>query len=413
MSESDNQLDLLSQLSVPRYAPRLKPTAIPTARWDDEPLLCLKVNDEWVSHLLGVIVALDQGDTWLGTADQIRDARQQVNEIMLAFMEDCNPMDNCCPEPNRTRINGDGTMEVSYDGGLTWQDGSDFDPRLTSPQFPPLEGEPSDQKRCDAAANVAFHFEAHATQIENDATLFASLSALVAAFVTLLIFLTAISLGTLTPIIMGLAAALLTGGQSAFTAAMTAEVWVAFNCIIYCHMDNNGQLTESDISEIVNDINDQLTGIAALYLSKTVLFMGVVGLNNMASTSTGTEGNCVDCECPETCAHSWQIREGIESVLGHIVEQTDDYVIAESTGNIGAAYYIDLTTTFAGSADVCCYMTSFEILESSSTVGLAACVCGTFGDPVITIATEGCFTRLQPQSAAYFKIKFNFAECPP
>lgn len=71
------------------YVPRPQATEIPTAAWNDTPLYCLRVNDAWVSHVLGVLAALDQPDTWIGTADEIDAARQQVNEIMLALMTQC------------------------------------------------------------------------------------------------------------------------------------------------------------------------------------------------------------------------------------------------------------------------------------------------------------------------------------
>lgn len=89
---SEDYTDITQQLAVPKYAPRPKPTIIPTAAWTDMPLFCLAVNDEWVSHILGVLTALDQGDTWLGTEEEIFAARQQVNEIMLALMERCDPV---------------------------------------------------------------------------------------------------------------------------------------------------------------------------------------------------------------------------------------------------------------------------------------------------------------------------------
>lgn len=86
---TDNYLEILQQLAVPEYAPRPKPTPIPEAAWNDAPLFCLRLNDEWVSHVLGVMTALDQPDTWEGTEEEIDAARQQVNEIMLAFMAVC------------------------------------------------------------------------------------------------------------------------------------------------------------------------------------------------------------------------------------------------------------------------------------------------------------------------------------
>lgn len=87
----ENQADTMQQLTAPRYTPRPQPTPIPTAAWNDEPLFCLQVNDQWVSHILGVLDALDQQDTWIGTEDDIFAARQQVNEIMNALMTRCTP----------------------------------------------------------------------------------------------------------------------------------------------------------------------------------------------------------------------------------------------------------------------------------------------------------------------------------
>lgn len=85
----------------PRYAPRHAPTydapgklppPVPLARYDDEPLYQLLVNDEWVSHLLGVIQTLDEPDAWSGSDADITDAREQVAEIMAALMEAYEPV---------------------------------------------------------------------------------------------------------------------------------------------------------------------------------------------------------------------------------------------------------------------------------------------------------------------------------
>lgn len=84
-----SEADIVDGLYYEPYVPRPHPTPIPDAAWNDEPTYCLQVNGEWVSHLLGVIIALDQPDTWIGDKAEIDAAREQVNEIMTALMEHC------------------------------------------------------------------------------------------------------------------------------------------------------------------------------------------------------------------------------------------------------------------------------------------------------------------------------------
>lgn len=83
--------DITQQIVAPKYAPRTEPKIIPTAAWNEAPLFCLKINDEWLSHVLGALNVLDQSDAWSGTDDEIEAARQQVNEIMLSMMTNCPP----------------------------------------------------------------------------------------------------------------------------------------------------------------------------------------------------------------------------------------------------------------------------------------------------------------------------------
>lgn len=90
-----SEADIVDGLYYAPYVPRPKPTPIPSADWNAEPTYCLAVNGEWVSHILGVLVALDQPDTWIGNEAEIEAARYQVSEIMTALMEACVP----APDP--------------------------------------------------------------------------------------------------------------------------------------------------------------------------------------------------------------------------------------------------------------------------------------------------------------------------
>lgn len=73
------------------YAPRTSPLKIPSAGIFDSPNFCVGINAEWLGHVLGVLEALDQQDAWLGTAEEIYLARQEVQKLMSAFEEQCVP----------------------------------------------------------------------------------------------------------------------------------------------------------------------------------------------------------------------------------------------------------------------------------------------------------------------------------
>jgi hypothetical protein len=84
-----NSQDMINVLKNPSFVVRPKPLTIPTAALSDAPLLCLKVNAEWSSHLIGILETLLQPDSWLGTDDEIDQARQSVNEMIVQLMTNC------------------------------------------------------------------------------------------------------------------------------------------------------------------------------------------------------------------------------------------------------------------------------------------------------------------------------------
>lgn len=74
----------------PEFIPRRGGNfAIPESGIFDEPLVCFKVNAQWLSHLIGVIDALDQPDAWSGTENAIENARAEVRKL-ISSMESCD-----------------------------------------------------------------------------------------------------------------------------------------------------------------------------------------------------------------------------------------------------------------------------------------------------------------------------------
>lgn len=284
MSDPLNQIELISTLSVPRYAPRLQPTIIPGAAWNDAPLFCLKLNDEWVSHVLGVMAALDQPDTWLGTAEEIYAARQQVNEIMVAFMtmcddcevqfrvEDCDlqwrensdadwiSIGNVCGAdgvPGTPGTDGiDGTNGVDGgDGtngsngtngvdGIDGVDGTDCDCDTYPPPTPP-EGQEDTQTSCNIAGNIVDVILKDCVQaMVDNVTLGRTISAGIFAIVTVLGAVA--SAGAAIPIITAIGAAamgaLFTYLDFATDALADDPFWADLRCVVYCALKPNSDI---------------------------------------------------------------------------------------------------------------------------------------------------------------------------
>jgi len=293
-----DQLDIVSNLTVSKYAPRPDPLPVPTPAWNDEPLMCLKVNDEWVSHIIGVLIALDQSDAWIGDEDAVFAARQQVNEIILAFMEDCDPMSNCCPEPLQ-RVTEDGVLQVSYDGGETWSDATTEDPRTNAPQLPPIAGDDGDEKRCQAANNVLGQFKDGIATFEGyfdtTATVVEFVTAVATAICTFIFAPLAVPL--VVSAIIALMAAVWNAGKTAYTGAFDDTVYGKLLCILYCHVSPDGTFTSEALDAIRSRISADFDPIARDAFLALLNGVQVAGLNNMARIPTGSSASCDSCDC--------------------------------------------------------------------------------------------------------------------
>lgn len=72
------------ELIAPYYVPRPK-GVIPSTEIDDTPAYCFKVNQDWLSHVLGVLFALTEHDAWLGTSQEVEFARSEIRRLISSI----------------------------------------------------------------------------------------------------------------------------------------------------------------------------------------------------------------------------------------------------------------------------------------------------------------------------------------
>lgn len=287
-------------------------------------------------------------------------------------------MDNCCcgDSTERFRYNQDGIKETSPDG-VIWTEDRENDPRFYPPTMPPLPISAGDELRCASSNNVTGWLNSVADNWIVNAGLGSGVSYALSILIPLLIIVVSGATGGLaTPLMLALAGALASVGGSAFDAAMTAAVYEALNCIVYCNTPASGVYSEANWQAIKGQIRAEFTGIASTFLHDQINAMGIAGLNNAARTGVSAGFACDDCECSNNCIDATNI------IHGSMVAQTDNTIDIQAelvTYNAINAYWV-----VYGSLDAsfCCHYCYFErISGEEDSSGLIGCDGNPIGAP--------------------------------
>lgn len=280
---------------------RFPKLSLPEAKPSDSPREEICLNSEWVRWMISLCERLEFDTAWAQPFDET-DKLAKVLELTDIFVRARPNMGCCCDDASGDifRFDEDGDYQVSHDGGATWEDVTSGDPRHDAILFPPLPGDDGDDKRCRGATNATAQLKNDADALAADAGAWGNITQLIAALLAILVFIGIIgSGGALTPLLIGLAGVLLSAGQAAFAAAMTADVYDTLNCILYCYISPDASFTDEAIKGISARLSTDLSGIAADYLSKRVIILGAKGLTNAARTADAREFDCSTCVCSE------------------------------------------------------------------------------------------------------------------
>ena len=271
----------------------------------------------------------------------------------------------CCPQPTNRRYNSAGELEVSYDGGLTWDTDSTLDDRFSGTISPPITGADGSAKACAAAASAEEFVKQNLIDSLEEGSTYADLSGVSVALIALL-GVTGIGL-----LIAGFVAAIFVAGVTATQAAFTSEVWVDFRCILNCRIKPDGSFDMTGWQGVKSDILSQFTGVVSAVLYNWVNSVGVVGLTNAARSGFVATADCDDCECTPLCqdAGLW--------IYGNVVSVTDegDTLLYElsSTDNSGTQN----VQWRSPDAEGCCCIVDWLIHDATGAPGYWTSVCGT------------------------------------
>lgn len=232
--------------------------------------------------------AKDAARVWMDILD---DASRQLNECGVFDMT--SPC-GCDHEGRQFRINEDGEYQYSDDGGVTWIDAPELDPRNNSIQFPPV-GAASETSRCKAARNIVSQMQSQLADFVDNLSAFGTLAAIVGSIISIAaVFLSG---GTLAPVVAAFAVVMLNAGDTAVAAAFTSTVWDDLHCAIFCNIGDDGSVTDAQISSILEQAADTITGLAYTIIEHWFSLYGSVGLSNMGAVGNADGDDCDECGC--------------------------------------------------------------------------------------------------------------------
>jgi len=250
--------------------------------------------------------------------------------------------------PNQ-RYNADcDCVQTSYDGGTTWTDTPNADPRhYDGFRLAPVTG---DDPQCLAAGNMTDKLKFILDTIIAGSTIFA-----VATAVVNIVLVFAPAEGILLDLILAVAQALFDLGLAAVDAALTTGVYDQLACILYCSISGDGQVSAAQYAIIRAKVDAEIGGLAAIAIDYALDQLGEVGLSNAGTMGQSTR-DCTGCSC-EWCydfvdatglGSAWSNYSGGGGTYNGTTHRWEGTVIG--SGSYGTVYAVDIKILFTATS---------------------------------------------------------------
>jgi hypothetical protein len=264
-------------------------------------------NEDWVEVFVGLLAQPTYWFNWERTGDiQGSQTAKVWNELFVNI--DWGTM-SCCEDP-LIRLNPDGSISVSTDGGITYHTDNSQDPRYQLPIFPPQVGDNPADTKCKAANSIVRQMKdiqiGNSAKIGVDTTILAMATSLIGLAV--LVFVDPALIPFLIGAVFELASALLVTTSTAYNALFSDDDWNWVLCEIYCKLSDDGTFPADQFVNLQSDFDSHFTGNAALTFSSILNTWQLPGINRAGSIPTSDNldcSSCPDCECPDICMTEW------------------------------------------------------------------------------------------------------------
>lgn len=240
-------------------------------------------------HTLTLVMSADHNPAVTGTPN-IQLFRQRLSEADFS--------------PPYLRYDGTtDSVQITPDGGTTWNDAPESDPRHSlALRLPPRGGS---DVQCDSAANVVQWIHDFI-----DALIAAGDTASQILFVVnlLLDFLELLTgfASVIIELITEAAGLIATIGAAALTAAFTSEQYDLLLCIVYCNMDTDGSVSADQLATMEAQTTARLNATAAGVVNIILTLQGETCVTNAGRIGSAT-ADCSGCDC-DNC-YTWDFHD--------------------------------------------------------------------------------------------------------
>lgn len=326
--------------------------------------LCIPNEPTYKSVFAGLIYELTYWYNWQRTdGNEGAQCANVWKEIYNSI--DWSTMSCCCPEPTipLTRYTSTGHFQISIDGGTTWTDSPETDPRRPVTEYPPILPDGTSNAKCTYADSVVHILKDGVVDAMTGASSTATVLEIIISAVTGLCAALSptVILSVVVAIVGGVCALIVAFGVSSFQALFTTDVWNRLRCNLYDNVSADGSFTQAGIDAIIAKINTDESGLTAQFLAGFFATLSPVMLTNAARSGQGAaDANCD--ACPQPCSDIWNAFG--DTVL---VNNGDGSITATAYFN-GTQYAILIGTADGNTPDLCCNMTN-RIIESGTLGG--------------------------------------------
>jgi len=365
------------------------------------------LTDAQVEAILAVCETMAFVTRWYSATDAVID-----QDTVEAFRDDLywRLMNGCCADNVLTQFDGEGNYQTSYDGGATWVDTPNNDPRNGIIYPVPLVGANGTDKKCLAANAIAGYYKTWAENIAKAKDADAKWSDLAAVFIGLLVALGFIAVGWIFALLGGLIALIYANYTATqWRDSFDDDFWQLLVNDVFCNIGDDGQFTEEGFGLLMVDLEaDMSSGIAKDYILEFFRSVRVGGLNSTArQVGYATD---FDCSCGGCDLYNWDVLTGFGDIFGVITDRNPatGEITIETTGiNTNNQYYIDMSISQNHDASLGCYCNT-NVVGSYAEAGEAWS--GSFGHSGSML--NHCVNHIQMNDAAPFSVTFTFSECP-